>query len=313
MRGHIRQRGAGSWAIVLDCDPGPDGKRKQKWISFAGTKRQAQIRCAELIAELQSGGGIDPSNISVGEFLVRWLDHMQGQVSPKSLERYTEIASKNLIPLLGKLKLTKLKPADISAGYARALTSGRRDGSGGLSPRTVTHLHRILKQALGQAVRWQLLPRNPCDAVKPPRVERQQMSVLDAAATAELLEAARPHPVFIAILLGVLCGMRRGEICALQWRSVDLDTGQLGVSASVEQTSGGCRTKETKSGRARTLALPQMVVTELRRHRIEQASGYSVSGYGLPQTSMSWPKPMARRCSRTPSPTPSPISLRPTD
>ena len=70
-------------------------------VSFAGTKRQAQIRCAELIAELQSGGGIDPSNISVGEFLVRWLDHMQGQVSPKSLERYTEIACKNLIPLLG--------------------------------------------------------------------------------------------------------------------------------------------------------------------------------------------------------------------
>ena len=41
MRGHIRQRSPGRWAIVLDCDPGEDGKRKQKWVSFAGTKRQA--------------------------------------------------------------------------------------------------------------------------------------------------------------------------------------------------------------------------------------------------------------------------------
>lgn len=271
MRGHIRQRSPGRWAIVLDCDPGEDGKRKQKWVSFAGNKRQAQVRCAELIVELQNGGGIDPTRSTAGEFLERWLEHMQGQVSPKSHERYAEIARKNLAPLLGRLVLAKIQPTHISSAYTKALNSGRRDGTGGLSPRTVTHMHRVLREALQQAVRWQLLARNPADAVKPPRVERQQMSVLDAGATAELLEAARPHPIFVPILLGVLCGMRRGEITALRWRSVDLESGQIAVVASTEQTAGRCREKETKSGRARTLALPEMVVVELRRHRLEQA------------------------------------------
>jgi integrase len=132
-------------------------------------------------------------------------------------------------------------------------------------------MHRVLREALQQALRWQILARNPADAVKPPKVERKQMKVLDADATAALIEAARPYRIFVPILLGVLCGLRRGEIAALRWRSVDLETGQLRVVASIEQTKAGCREKETKSGRDRVLALPAMLVAELRRHRAEQA------------------------------------------
>src|SRR5438132_7057479 len=98
----------------------------------------------------------------VAAFLDLWLEHMQGQVSPRSHERYAEIARKNLVPLLGGLALTKLRPEQVSQAYATALTSGRRDGSGGLSARTVTHL----REALQQAVQWQMLARNPADAVK---------------------------------------------------------------------------------------------------------------------------------------------------
>jgi len=207
----------------------------------------------------------------VAAFLDLWLEHMQGQVSPRSHERYAEIARKNLVPLLGGLALTKLRPEQIDQAYAKALASGRRDGSGGLSARTVTHMHRVLREALQQAVLWHMLARNPADAVKPPKVERKQMSVLDTDATIELIEAARPYRIFVPILLGVLCGLRRGEIAALRWRSVDLDTGQLMVVASIEQTKAGCREKETKSGRARTVALPATLTEELRRHRAKQA------------------------------------------
>jgi len=132
-------------------------------------------------------------------------------------------------------------------------------------------MHRVLREALQQAVRWQMLARNPADAVKPPKVERKQMNVLDTDATAALIEAARPYRIFVPILLGVLCGLRRGEIAALRWKSVDLETGQLRVVASIEQTKAGCREKETKSGRDRVVALPAMLVAELRRHRAEQA------------------------------------------
>ena len=269
MKGHIRERSPGHWAIVIDVPQ--DGKRKQRWHSFKGTKRQAQIECARLIAELQNGTAVEPSRMTVAAFFERWIEHMQGQVSPRSHERYAEIARKNLMPLLGGLSLTKLQPAHISQAYAKALASGRRDGTGGLSARTVTHMHRVLREALQQAVRWQMLARNPADAVKPPKVERKQMNVLDADATAALIETARPYRIFVPILLGVLCGLRRGEIAALRWKSVDLETRQLRIVASIEQTKAGCREKETKSGRDRVVALPAMLVAELRRHRAEQA------------------------------------------
>ena len=140
---------------------------------------------------IQGGTPVEPSRETVAAFLDRWLEHMQGQVSPRSHERYAELARKNIAPLLGGSTLTKLQPAQISSAYAKALTSGRRDGTGGLSPHTVTHMHRVLRQALQQAVQWQLLARNPADAVKPPKVERGQMKTYDLAQTAELIEALR--------------------------------------------------------------------------------------------------------------------------
>jgi integrase len=270
MKGHIRERSPGHWAIIIDV-PDATGKRRQRWHSFKGTKREAQIECARLLTEIKNGTAVEPSRMTVAAFLERWIEHMAGQVSPRSHERYAEIARKNIVPLLGGLVLTKLKPEQISQAYAKALASGRRDGSGGLSPRTVGHMHRVLREALQQAVRWTMLARNPADAAPPPKVEHKQMSVLDTDATIELIEAARPYRIFVPILLGVLCGLRRGEIAALRWRSVDLDTGQLMVVASIEQTRAGCREKETKSGRVRTIALPASLIEELRRHRAKQA------------------------------------------
>jgi integrase len=280
MRGHIKERSPGHWAIVID-QRDEAGKRRRRWRSFVGSKRQAQIECARLISAQQGGTQIDPTRETVTAFLERWIEHMQGQVSPRSHERYAEIARRNIAPLLGGVALTKLQPAQISSAYAKALTSGRRDAQGGLSARTVTHIHRILREALQQAVRWRLIAHNPADLVKPPKVERKQMNVLDATGTAQMIEAARPYAAFMPILLGALCGLRRGEIAALRWRSVDLEAGQLAVVASIEQTKAGCREKETKSGRARTVALPATMIEELRRHRLEQAQALLQLGVRL--------------------------------
>jgi Phage integrase, N-terminal SAM-like domain len=133
MKGHIRERSPGHWAIVIDGRDAAN-KRKQRWHSFKGTKREAQRECARLISELDKGTAVEPSRMTVAAFLERWIEHMEGQVSPRSHERYAEIARNNLVPLLGGLVLTKLRPEQISQAYAKALTSGRRDGSGGLSP-----------------------------------------------------------------------------------------------------------------------------------------------------------------------------------
>ena len=281
MKGHIRERSPGHWAIILDVRDPRTGERKRRWHSFAGTKRQAQIECARLVSETQRGTLVDPTRETVAAFLERWIEHMQGQVSPRSLERYAELCRKNLAPLLGGLALAKLQPAHISQAYAKALASGRRDGKGGLSARTVTHMHRVLREALQQALAWQLLARNPADAVKPPKVERKQLSTYDIQQTAELLEGLRGNRMFIPTVLAGLCGLRRGEIAALQWKHVDIERRQIAVAQSAEQTRAGVRYKPPKSGRARTVAMSDTVTAELRAHRVAQAEGLLSLGVRL--------------------------------
>src|SRR5262249_3946257 len=119
MKGHIRERSPGHWAIVIDVPQ--DGKRKQRWHSFKGTKRQAQIECARLLTELKAGTTIEPSRMTVAAFLERWIEHMRGQVSP-SHERYAEIARKNLAPLLRRPDADK----GTTGPYQHCLRQGAR-------------------------------------------------------------------------------------------------------------------------------------------------------------------------------------------
>jgi integrase len=271
MKGHIRERSPGHFAIILEQRDAATGKRKRKWHSFQGTKRQAQIECARLISEITGGTYLEPNKTTLAQFFERWLAHMKSQITPKSHARYSELARKNIVPLIGSVALTRLRPALISAAYTKALTEGRRHRTGGLSPQTVTHMHRVLKQALGQAVKWELLNRNPADVVDPPKTNRGQMQTYNLDQTAQLIEAMRPTRMLIPTLLAVLCGMRRGEIAALRWRSVDLAAGRLGVVESAEQVGSMVRYKTPKNGRGRTLALSANLVEELRQHRLRQA------------------------------------------
>jgi integrase len=271
MKGHIRERSPGHWAIVLDVRDPATGKRKRKWHSFQGTKRQAQTESARLISELQGGGYMEPTKMTFVQFLDQWLGHIKAQVSPRTHERYTEIVKKNIGPVLGAVHLSKLRPTQIASAYSKALLEGRRDGSGGLSPNTVLYMHRLIKQALAHAVRWEIISRSPADVVDPPKIERITMITYDMTQTAELLEVARGTRLLVPVILGILCGLRRGEIVALRWRQVDLANAQLAVVASAEQTREGVRYKQPKTGRARTVALSPIVVEELRAHQLRQA------------------------------------------
>ena len=271
MKGHIRERSPGHYAIILDVRDPSTGKRKRRWHSFKGNKREAQIECARIVSAMTGGNYLEPNKTTIAEFLNRWLDHIKMQLGPKSYERYSEIVRKNIIPALGGVMLTKLRPAQISGAYAKALSQGRRDGTGGLSASTVVYMHRIIKHALRQAQRWDLIGKNPADAVDPPRVERRIMTTYDMAQTAELLETVRGTRLMVPVTLGVLAGLRRGEICALRWRNIDFAGAQLAVVESAEQTGEGVRYKEPKSGRTRTVALSTFVIEELRQHRLRQA------------------------------------------
>jgi integrase len=272
MKGHIRERSPGHWAIILDLNDSA-GPRRRKWHSFKGTKREAQKECARLIHEMNVGTYIQPSKATLAAYLEIWLADIKSRITPKTHLRYSELARKNIVPLLGQTLLKDLQPAAISQAYARLLESGHRKG-GGLSAGTVRHVHRLLKQALAQAVRWGgdwAISRNPCDAVRPPKAAQAKMRVYDVAQTVELIDAIRRSRLFVAVLLGVCCGLRRGEIAALRWGQVDLNAGSLSIVQSAEQTGTTVRYKEPKTGRARTVALSAIMVEELRAHRLRQS------------------------------------------
>ncbi|MEQ1405661.1 tyrosine-type recombinase/integrase [Neorhizobium sp. Rsf11] len=275
MKGHIRERSPGKWAIVLDVgEPDPKtGKKKRKWHSFTGTKRQAQAECARLIAEITTGRYVEPTKQTVGEFLTEWLAFVKPTVSPKTHERYMEICEKNLGPLIGDVILSKLKTDRIDAAFTKALTEGRRAAGKPYAPRTVHHMRRVLIKALSQAVTWERISRNPAAATTPPKVERTKMLAYDAEQTAELIAEFRETRMFIPTMLAVMCGLRRGEIAALRWDDVELGhtRRQLAVRQSAEQTKDGVRYKTPKSGKARTVALSATMAAELKAHRVRQS------------------------------------------
>jgi len=280
MKGHIRERSPGHWAIVIDVRDSQTGKRKRRWHSFAGTKRQAQVEVARLLTELKGGTAVEPSRLTVASFLEKWLAHIKPQVAPRTIERYAEIVAEYLLPALGNVLLSKLQPLLISTAYDK-IRSSRTKGQGELSPRTILHCHRVLSAALRQAVRWRLLPYNPAADIKPPKIERRKVLTYSLTQTADLLQALRGCWMHVPALLAVLCGMRRGEIAALRWGSVDLDKGRLAVVQSAEQTKAGVRYKEPKSGQVRTVALSAAVVSELRTHRTSQAENLLKLGIRL--------------------------------
>ncbi|MBM3531157.1 MAG: site-specific integrase [Alphaproteobacteria bacterium] len=273
MKGHIRERGPNRFAIVLDIRDPSTGKRKRKWHSFRGTKREAQIECARLISTMNGGTYLEPDKTTLAAYLERWLEHIKPNVATLTHERYCDLARKNIVPLLGATILSKLQMVQVSAAYAKALKSGRRNGKGGLSPRTVHHMHRVLKQALAQAMRWNLIVRNPADIQKKdrPKIDKKPVATIDPATTMQTIEAARQSRLLVPLLLGSMGGLRRGEIAAIRWKSLDLDRAQAAVVASIEQTKAGCREKETKGSKCRTIALPSILIDELKAWRVQQA------------------------------------------
>jgi hypothetical protein len=168
MKGHIRERSPGRWAIVLDHHDPITGRRKRRWHSSKGTKREAQIECAKLIAEQQSGGAIDPDKVTVAQFLDRFeTDWIANHVSPHSRERYGYVLN-HVRQHLGARPLQKLRPADLAAFYATLAREG-------LAPRTIRLIHTVLHRALGQAKIWGVIRDNPADLAKPPKMQIRKL------------------------------------------------------------------------------------------------------------------------------------------
>jgi integrase len=275
MKGHIRERSPGHWAIVIDVRDPQTGQRKRRWHSFAGTKRQAQIESARLVSELRSGASVDPNKISLGQFLEQFdCNWVATHVSAHSRERYRS-ALNHVRRHLGDRLLQKVRPADLAAFYAGLARTG-------LAPRTIRLIHTVLHRALGQAKAWGIIRDNPAEIAKPPKAPDRETEMLQPDQAAMLLDRLRGNPLYLIASLALGTGMRRNEMLGLRWQDVDLDAGRLTIEQALEQTAAhGIRVKgpKTKHGR-RTISLPGHLVAELRGHWRAQQEQRLAAGLG---------------------------------
>jgi integrase len=234
-----------------------------------GARKDAERELTRLLRTADTGEHVDPSRMTVGQWLDLWLDTIRAEVSPKTHESYAEIVSCYLAPAFGSARLDKLAPSQIQKAY----NSWTRQDGKPLSPRTRRYIHVILKSALARAVGQQSLARNPADifSKRLPKIERKELTTLTVEQSAHLLESIKHAHIYWPVLLALTTGMRRGEILALRWKNVELDRGALRVMESLEQTKGGLRFKAPKTDRTRAITLPSFVIDELRRLKREQA------------------------------------------
>src|SRR5215470_4401480 len=159
-RGSIQSRSPGSFRLRYDLGRDPvTGKRRIATTTVSGARKDAERELTRLLRTADTGEHVDPSRMTVGQWLDLWLDTIRAEVSPKTHESYAEIVSCYLAPAFGSARLDKLAPSQIQKAY----NSWTRQDGKPLSPRTRRYIHVILKSALARAVEQQSLARNPAD------------------------------------------------------------------------------------------------------------------------------------------------------
>ena len=194
-QGHLRQRGPQRWELKFDLGRDPaSGKRISRYVNFNGTKREAQAELNRLLNHRNEGTYIDPTKMSVAEYLEHWLTvDIDRRVANKTAVRHRQIVHRQIAPRLGHVPMRKLTPVHIEAFEAELQQSGYvkgRKAGQGLAAQSVLHAHRTLSQALAHAVKTGVLFKNPAEQVKPPRPPRREIAILSKAEVAALLKAA---------------------------------------------------------------------------------------------------------------------------
>jgi integrase len=295
--GHIRRRGKASWELKFDLGPDPTtGRRRIRYHSFKGTRREAQVKLAELITAAGKGEYVDASKTTVaahvGARIAQW--RASEEISPKTAERYFQLLDNQIAPHLGSKLIQKLKPAEIESWHTTLKTNGRKDSRGGISNRTIGHAHRVLSKALRDAVRYNEVLKNVAAEEGPPKVNAKEMVILTEDQIGFVLryfEKRRPsfHPI---VALGLATGTRRGELCALRRVDVNLNAATVRIERAVEQTRGSIRIKEPKTKHSRrTIAIPPWMVTQLRAHMARQQERRLKLGQGrAPDDALLFPR-----------------------
>ncbi|MEN8905840.1 MAG: tyrosine-type recombinase/integrase [Clostridiales bacterium] len=268
MRGYIYKK-VKKYYVIIDIGKDLTGKRIRKWFSGFNTKQEAEKGLTKLLYEMDTNTFIDPSKMTVEEFLESWLeDYVDVNLSNNTIAGYRVNVRNHIIPYIGNIKLQKLQPITIQHLYKKLLKEGRSDGKGGLSAKSVVYVHRNLRKALNQAYKLQLIYKNPADCVEPPRVKHYEAKFLNENQSIRLLNAFEGSDIYVPVLLAVSLGLRRCEVLGIRWRDIDIDNKKLSVNKLLEKEDNQIILADVKTRKSkRTLSIPQSVVDVVKWHK----------------------------------------------
>jgi integrase len=226
-----------------------------------------------LIASVAANAYVEPSKVTVGEFVRNRIDQWEaaGEITARTAARYRELADNQIVPHIGAKALRRLRPLDIEEWHVTLRNSGRVHGKGGLAPRTIGHAHRVLSKALRDAIKNELITKNVATTKAAPKAPDDEMVIVqDVPALIENLKTSAR--LYVPAMISLFTGMRLGEVLGLRWSRVNLGRNIISVREALEHTKAhGIRFKSPKSkaGR-RDITLPDLVTDLLLEYRRKQ-------------------------------------------
>jgi integrase len=281
-----------SWRYRFKHGKKADGG--DNYITKAGfaTMREAVEAMAREKAKLGKAPRRGAGDVTLGQFLFEWLDYAGAEWSPLT-RQVNRFHAERIISRIGHLPLSKitLEILDREKQYLLAHGKKVKTGTAPLSPKSVKETMTLVKAALHQAKKWNRISVNPAADLEVPTIPRRQTAILQPAELAKLLQMLAGKREYAMVLFAAASGCRRGEMFALQVSDVDLTSGKVIINKSLEETRNGIRVKSTKSGKARSLTLPQFVLPALREHLAMIAHERELFGQDYEDHQLLFPKP----------------------
>lgn len=265
-----KRAGDGLWVGMLDLGI-VDGRRRRKTV-YGQTEREVRDKLSTLRTARERGIDLLAPSLTVGQWLDAWLAEIKSfdGTRPRTLTLYKGLAERYVKPVIGDVRLDKLTPAHVQRLVTETRNSQTSRGTAP-SAATLRHVYKLIRNALGDAHRMELVTRNVATQVKAPplaRDRRPMLSLTEAKTLLRVIEGERLEALYV---LALTTGLRRGELVALRWDDIDLTTRQLQVRRAMQRVDGKLQIVELKtSSSLRTVVLPMLAVRYLQEHKKQQ-------------------------------------------
>ncbi len=264
--GNIRKRKDGRWEGRYTAGYDDTGKRIIKNV-LGKTQAEVKQKLSAAIAVSQEIDLTRSEDFTVAQWLNTWYElYAQPNIRLSTANRYELMIKNYAVPRVGKIKLNKLTARDLQRMYKNLMEKGRthvgKKSPPGLSSTTVHSLHLMLHCAFERAVRERLIVRNPTDDCIAPKIRKVEMKILPLESMKAYLDAAAARDVLPMFYLELVSGLRKGELVALLWSDLDVETRTISVSKQyIRNPNGECVLSRPKTETSvRQVSIPQSAV-----------------------------------------------------